>query len=272
MNGKLSAETPVFLLAGGLGTRIKEHTSLVPKPMIEIGGRPILWHIMKSYSHYGFRRFVVCTGYKSEVIKDYFLNYRALSTDFTAELETGAIEFHNVHHDEDWTVTVAYTGASTMTGGRIGRAIKNYLGSAEHFAVTYGDGVTDADLAKEFRFHLDHNRTGTLLGIHPPSRFGELLVKGEKISSFSEKPEMAGSWINGGFFFFRRNFADYLSEDESLILEKEPLTSLAKDGELQIYRHEGFWACMDTQRDRDMLESMWNNGDRPWLHENNKVL
>lgn len=257
-------DAPVFILAGGLGTRLKEHTTFRPKPMVDIGDRPILWHIMRTYSHHGFHRFVICTGYKSEVIKDYFLNYHAMSSDFTVSLGEEEVKFHGVHHDDDWQVTVAFTGLETMTGGRIGKAVEKYLGDAEHFAVTYGDGLTDADLGAEFAFHRNHGKVGTLLGIHPPSRFGELIVSDDTVTSFSEKPELSQSWINGGYFFFKRDFQDYVSSDDGLILEREPLTSLAKDGELQIYRHEGFWACMDTQRDRDSLDAMWQSGKAPW--------
>lgn len=261
---KTDNDTPVFILAGGLGTRLKEHTTFRPKPMVDIGDRPILWHIMRTYGYYGFRRFVICTGYKSEVIKDYFLNYHAMSSDFTVSLAEEEVQFHGIHHSDDWQVTVAFTGLETMTGGRIGKAVGKYLGNAEHFAVTYGDGLTDADIGAEFEFHRKHGKIGTLLGIHPPSRFGELIVLDDTVTSFSEKPELSQSWINGGYFFFKRDFRDYVTADESLILEREPLTSLARDGELQIYRHEGFWACMDTQRDRDSLDAMWQSGKAPW--------
>lgn len=258
------ADVPVFILAGGLGTRLKEHTTFRPKPMVEVGDRPILWHIMRSYSAHGFRRFVVCAGYKSEVIKDYFLNYHAMSSDFTVSLAKEEVTFHGIHHDDDWEVTVAFTGLKTMTGGRIGRATRKYLGQAEHFAVTYGDGLTDADLTAEFDFHVSSGRIGTLLGTHPVSRFGELNVDGDRVMSFSEKPERSTTWINGGYFFFNRRFTDYLSDDENLVLEQAPLTRLAADGELSIYRYDGFWQCMDTQRDRDMLDAMWQSGNAPW--------
>jgi glucose-1-phosphate cytidylyltransferase len=257
-------DVPVFILAGGLGTRLKEHTEFRPKPMVEVGNRPILWHIMRSYSRFGFRRFVICAGFKAEVIKDYFLNYRARNSDFTVSLTSDSVEYHGLHHDDDWEVTVAFTGEHTMTGGRIARAARRYLGGSEHFAVTYGDGLTDADLASEFAFHCAHGRVGTLLGINPPSRFGELMTNGDRITRFSEKPEIVNSWINGGFFFFSSKFLNFLSESDALVLEREPLMQLAAQGELCIFRHSGFWACMDTQRDKEQLEALWAGGAAPW--------
>ncbi|MCS6972630.1 MAG: sugar phosphate nucleotidyltransferase, partial [Leptospiraceae bacterium] len=197
---------PIFILAGGLGTRLKEETEFRPKPMVPIGGHPIIWHIMRLYAKHGFRRFIVCTGFKSEVIKEYFLNYAALNSDFTVDIKTGKTTVHSVEHDNDWQVTVAYTGELTMTGGRIGRAAKKYLGDAEFFGVTYGDGLTDANLHDEFEFHKRHGKIGTVLGVNPPSRFGELKLDGERVAEFSEKPEFTNEWINGGFFFFKRDF------------------------------------------------------------------
>lgn len=255
---------PVFILAGGLGTRLKEQTEFRPKPMVEVGHRPILWHIMRTYSSFGFRRFVICTGFKSEVVKSYFLNYNAMNSDFTVDLATRNLTYNGAHHQEDWEVTVAYTGELTMTGGRIGRATARYLGDAEHFAVTYGDGLTNANLAAEFDFHLKHGKIGTILGINPPSRFGELRMDGDTITQFAEKPELANSWINGGYFFFKRDFTRYLTDSPSLTLEKEPLTRLANDGQLAIYRHSDFWFCMDTQRDNDELQQLWKSGNAPW--------
>lgn len=257
-------DVPIFILAGGLGTRLKEYTDVRPKPMVDVGGRPILWHIMRYYSHFGFKKFVICAGFKAEVIKDYFLNYDAMNSDFTVRLREHDVEYHSSHHDEDWEVTVAFTGEETMTGGRIGRATERYLGNAEHFGVTYGDGLTDADLTAEFKFHQEHGAVGTMLGINPPSRFGELITEGNVVTNFSEKPELVNSWINGGYFFFRRGFTKYLSADVSLVLEKQPLSTLASDRQLQVFRHAGFWQCMDTQRDKEMLDDMWKSNKAPW--------
>jgi glucose-1-phosphate cytidylyltransferase len=258
------ANVPVFVLCGGLGTRLREETEVRPKPMITIGNRPILWHIMRTYSHHGFRRFILCLGYKAEVIKSYFLNYASMNSDFTVGLRTNKLAIHSIDHDQDWEVTLADTGELTMTGARIARAAAKYLGNATHFAVTYGDGLTDLDLAGEFRFHLEQGRVGTVLGVNPPSRFGELKVDGTRVQEFSEKPDFVDSWISGGYFFFRREFLDYLSPQESCILEREPLIRLARDGALSIYQFRGFWACMDTQRDHDYLNKLWTSGEAPW--------
>ena len=260
------SDVPVFILCGGLGTRIKEETELKPKPMVAIGNHPILWHIMKGYSRYGFKRFILCAGFKAEVIKDYFLNYRAMNSDFTIDLATNDLEVHSVDHAEDWQVTLAYTGELTMTGARVAIAVEKYLGDSSHFAVTYGDGLTDADLAAEFAFHCEQGKIGTVLGVNPPSRFGEIKVEGEQVLEFAEKPDFKDNWINGGYFFFKREFVNYLSKKEECILEKTPLVNLANDGELSLFRHRGFWACMDTQRDRDQLNQLWNNGKAPWKH------
>ncbi|MFQ5462953.1 MAG: glucose-1-phosphate cytidylyltransferase [Phycisphaerae bacterium] len=260
----VAASIPVLVLCGGLGTRLREQTELVPKPMVPIGGRPILWHIMRCYAHYGFRRFVLCCGYKSEVIKQYFLNYASMNSDFTVELKSDSVTVHSIDHEDDWEVTLAYTGEETMTGARVARAAERYLGDAEHFAVTYGDGVTDADLGKELSFHLDHGKTGTVLGVNPPSRFGQIKVDGGRVLKFDEKPDFADDWINGGYFFFRRSFLDYLSKDESCVLERAPLVSLADDEQLSMFKHGGFWACMDTQRDHDHLNELWAGGSAPW--------
>jgi glucose-1-phosphate cytidylyltransferase len=257
-------DIPVFVLCGGLGTRLREETEARPKPMVTIGNRPILWHIMRKYSRHGFKRFVLCLGYKSEVIKSYFLDYASMNSDFTVGLMTNNTTVHSIDHDEDWQVTLAYTGELTMTGARVARAASKYLGDAQHFAVTYGDGLTDADLSNEYRFHLGEGRLGTVLGVNPPSRFGELRVDGAKVEAFSEKPDFHDQWINGGYFFFKRDFLSFLDPDESCVLEREPLIKLAGQGQLSMFRHRGFWACMDTQRDKESLEKMWSSGDRPW--------
>jgi glucose-1-phosphate cytidylyltransferase len=261
------SEVPVLVLCGGLGTRLKEETEVRPKPMVPVGEHPILWHIMHSYGRYGFKRFVLCLGYKAEVIKSYFLSYSQLNSDFTVDLATADTTVHSVDHDLDWKVTLADTGALTMTGARVARAAEKYLGDAEHLAVTYGDGLTDANLAVEFDFHRKHGSIGTVLGVNPPTRFGQLALTGERVVEFDEKPELSDAWINGGYFFFRREFLRYLSSDESCVLERRPLVELAQDGELCIFRHSGFWACMDTQRDRDFLNQLWASGEAPWRLE-----
>ena len=255
---------PVFILCGGLGTRLKEETGARPKPMVPVGDKPILWHLMRCYSHFGFRRFVLCLGYKAEVVKDYFLNYHSLNSDFTVSLKTNEVRVHSVHHDQDWDVTLAFTGELNMTGSRIAQAARKYLGDSEHFAVTYGDGLTDADLGAEFDFHLGHDRLGTVLGANPPSRFGELKLEGEDVLKFAEKPELTANWINAGFFFFRRQFVDYVDEDESCVLEQTPLIQLADENQLAIYKHSGFWQCMDTLRDLEYLDGLWASGNAPW--------
>ncbi len=257
-------EMPVFVLCGGFGTRLKEQTGLIPKPMVPIGGKPILWHIMQSYAHYGFRRFVLCVGYRAEVIKHYFLNYTSMNSDFTVDLDSNAVTVHSVDHEQHWQVTLADTGEGTMTGARIALAAGRYLGASEHFAVTYGDGLTDSDLGDELEFHLSHGKIGTVLGVNPPSRFGEIVLKGDEVERFEEKPRFGDEWINGGYFFFRRGFLDYLSTDGSCVLERAPLARLAADRQLAMYRHKGFWACMDTQRDMDSLNERWACGDAPW--------
>lgn len=259
------SQIPVFILCGGLGTRIKEETDFRPKPMVPIGGKPILWHIMHLYRHYGFRKFILCTGFKSEIIKSYFLNYASMNSDFTVDLKTNQVVVNSIDHEEDWEVTVAYTGELTMTGGRIARAAEKYLGQAEHAAVTYGDGLTNANLKAEFDFHVAHGKLGTVLGVNPPSRFGEICLEGDHVVEFAEKPEFTEKWINGGFFFFRREFfASYLSKDDTCVLEKKPLVKLAEDHQLNLFKHREFWACMDTQRDRDTLNQLWATGKAPW--------
>jgi glucose-1-phosphate cytidylyltransferase len=256
--------TPIFILCGGLGTRLKEETEFRPKPMVPIGGRPILWHVMRTYSAHGFKRFILCLGFRGDVIKEYFLDYSAMNSDFTISLETNEVTVHSVDHDDDWVVTLADTGESAMTGARVARAAAKYLDSSECFGVTYGDGLTDADLGAELRFHAAHGRIGTILGVSPPSRFGQLRLDGDAVVEFSEKPDFQNSWINGGYFFFRSDFVSYLSSDESCVLEREPLVRLAADAQLSVFRHEGFWFAMDTQRDHEQLEAAWAAGDAPW--------
>jgi len=235
--------------------------------MVPIGGQPALWHIMRLYSHFGFYRFVLCMGYRSEIIREYFLNFHRMTYDATVHLATDEVTFHrseNFSFEEDWEVTLAYTGELTMTGGRVFKAASRYLGDAENFGVTYGDGVTDADLGQEFSDHLSLGKIGTVLGVKPPSRFGEFKFDGGEAFGFEEKPEIEDHWINGGFFFFRRQFMNYLNDDPNLVLEQRPLKTLAADRQLNVFKHPGNWACMDTQRDVEMLNRAWTDGKAFW--------
>lgn len=260
-----NSNVPVFILCGGLGTRLKEETEFRPKPMVPIGEHPVLWHVMQIYSRHGFRRFVLCLGFKSDVIKDYFNSFHLRNADSTINLKTNAVTIHEHRHSLDWEVTLAYTGEKNMTGSRIAHAARKYLGNAKFFGVTYGDGLTDANLKKEFLQHVAVKKIGTVLGVNPPSRFGEIRVQGSRVVQFAEKPDLKKHWINGGFFFFHRSFLKYLSENENCVLEREPLVKLARNGELNIYKHRGYWGCMDTQRDRDQLTALVESGEAPWL-------
>lgn len=253
----------VVILCGGRGTRLREETEIRPKPLVEIGSRPILWHIMKTYSHYGFKDFVLCLGYKGDLIKDYFLNYEAMNNDFTINLGNRSnVIFHNSHLEKDWNVTLVNTGAHAQTGARIKR-IEEYIDS-ETFMVTYGDGVGDINIKELLEFHRENKSIGTLTGVHPSSRFGELLVKGKNIVEFNEKPLVSQGFINGGFFIFNRELFHYLSNEDKCTLEHEPLGKLSRDGKLSVYKHDGFWQCMDTQRELDILNDLWKQGKAPW--------
>lgn len=253
----------VALLAGGLGTRLGEETSLRPKPMVEIGGKPILWHIMKIYSHYGFNEFVILAGYKSEYIKSYFLNYFTNLSDFTIDLSTNDL---TIHHNvaEPWKVTVLDTGVNTLTGGRIKRAQK-YL-EDDTFMLTYGDGVSDIDIRALVNFHKKNGNLATLTAVQPQGRFGVLDIDGQdQIRSFQEKPKNAASaWINAGFFVLEPKIFDYINEGDASIWERAPLMSLARDGQLDAYKHDGFWHPMDMLKDKIDLNSMWDSGTAPW--------
>ena len=245
----------VVILCGGMGTRLREETEYKPKPLVEIGGKPILWHIMKSYSHYGFKDFVLCLGYKGKMIKDYFLNYEITNSDFTLKLESNNIKFFNSYKEKDWIITFAETGKNAMTGARIKR-IEKYIDS-DLFMLTYGDGVADIDLQELLEFHKSHGKIGTVTGVSPSSRFGELIVVEDQVKKFSEKPRIKDSFINGGFFVFDKRIFNYLKDDNNCIFEKEPLKKLALDKELMIYKHKGFWQCMDTYRDLQLLNNLW---------------
>lgn len=249
----------VILLAGGFGTRLSEYTDVIPKPMVSVGGKPILWHIMQTYAHFGHKDFYVALGYKSEVIKDYFLNYRALNSDFTVDLLNGNVEPHQVD-TVDWRVTLVHTGDSSMTGGRVKR-MQSYIGN-ETCMLTYGDGVADIDLNALLTFHKSHGKMVTISAVRPAARFGELEMDGSKVLRFQEKPQLHDGWINGGYFIFEPQFFNFIDGDDTL-LEREPLEEVANAGELMAYHHDGFWHCMDTKRDHELLESLWIKG-APW--------
>ena len=249
----------VIILAGGFGTRFSEYTNTIPKPMISIGGKPILWHIMQTYAKFGHKDFYVALGYKAELIKDYFLNYRSLNANFTIELGSGNILSHQLDQ-VDWKVTLVDTGDKTMTGGRLKR-MKEFIGD-EPFMLTYGDGVTDINLDEVLKFHRSHGKLVTMSAVRPAARFGELELEGDVVRSFKEKPQMHEGWINGGFFIIEPKFFDFI-DDDSTLLEREPLEKATKLGELMAYKHKGFWHCMDTKRDHDLLESLWRSG-APW--------
>jgi glucose-1-phosphate cytidylyltransferase len=251
----------VVILAGGLGTRLSEETVVKPKPMIEIGGIPILLHIMRLYARHGHTDFTVALGYRGEVIKQYFLDYRMMRSDVTMQLRNGIVEYADASLD-DWSVNLVDTGLATMTGGRIHR-LESRLRSRGTFMATYGDGVADIDISALVRFHRQHERLATITAVRPPARFGTMLFDGDRVVNFEEKPQTGEGWINGGFFVFEPGVFDYL-RDETTILEREPLECLAKDGQLMAYRHFGFWHPMDTVRDRDYLNERWAAGDAPW--------
>jgi len=257
----ITLDMPVVILAGGLGTRLATETEYRPKPLVKVGHQPILWHLMKIYAHHGFKNFIICLGYKGKMIREYFYHYRLNTGDVL--LETAAERFTPLrsHQDEvDWKIILADTGKSTMTGGRIKR-IKDYVGSDE-FLVTYGDGLADIDIGAVVKAHRAHGRIGTVTAVHPTSRFGELQTEGNLVSSFHEKLETDG-WINGGFFVFNRKMFDYIDGDAA-ILEQAPLRRLTAERQLGIYQHPGFWQCMDTSREVELLNDLWNSGRPPW--------
>lgn len=256
----------VVILAGGEGTRLREETEFRPKPMVEIGKKPILHHIMSRYASYGFRDFVICLGYKGEMIKRYFTNLDVETTDFTIDLSklgSDGLTFHRTAPRPDWRVTLVDTGLKTMTGSRIKR-IERFIDS-ESFMVTYGDGLADVDLRRLFDFHLSHGKIGTVTAVRPPSRFGELQPQEDRVALFSEKPQVSTAYVNGGFFVFRRAMFGYLSDEESCNLERGPLDRLARDGELMMWRHSRFWQCVDTVRELNTLRELYDSGTAPWL-------
>jgi glucose-1-phosphate cytidylyltransferase len=249
------------ILAGGLGTRLAEETSVRPKPMVEIGGRPIIWHIMKIYSHFGVNDFIVCLGYKGYLIKEYFANYALHMSDVTIDMRKGTTEVHR-NTAEDWRISLVDTGDETMTGGRLKRAMQ-YLGDDDTFCLTYGDGVANVDVGASIEFHQKHGRRATVTAVRPLSRFGQLELEGDKVHAFAEKPIEEGGWINGGFFVLSRDVLDYIDGDAT-IWEREPLERLTAEDQLRAYFHEGFWQPMDTLRDRQNLEEMWTARRAPW--------
>lgn len=252
------------ILAGGLGTRISEETGLRPKPMVQIGGYPIIWHIMKQYSAHGINDFIICAGYKGYVIKEYFANYFLHMSDVTFDMSRNSMEVHS-RNAEPWRVTVVDTGEATMTGGRLGR-VREYLGEST-FCFTYGDGVSDIDLTALVQWHEQSGKAATVSAVQPPGRFGSLLFDPNdenSISKFQEKPSGDGAWINGGFFVLEPKAIEYLDGQDSCVWEREPLEGLARDGDLGVYRHRGFWRPMDTLRDKQELESLWTKGEAPW--------
>ncbi len=249
----------VIILAGGLGTRLAEYTETIPKPMVPIGSKPILWHIMQRYAKFNHKDFYVALGYKAELVKEYFLNYRAINSNFTIDLHSGKLTPH--HIDEvDWKVTLVDTGDSSMTGGRVKR-LKSFVGN-ETFMLTYGDGLADIDLDALLKFHRMHGKMATVTAVRPNARFGELEIDNKIVKSFKEKPQLLEGWINGGFFIFEPKIFDLIAGDDTL-LEREPLERASKLGELMAYQHDGFWHCMDTKRDHELLELLWKNG-APW--------
>lgn len=252
----------VVILAGGLGTRLSEATHLIPKPMVEIGGKPILWHIMKTYSHYGIKEFIVCCGYKGYVIKEWFANYFLHTSDVTFDLKNNSMTVHNCNA-EDWKVTLVDTGLETMTGGRIKR-IQKYVGN-ETFLLTYGDGVTDLNIADTIKYHQETGKILTVTAYKPQGKFGALnLDEVGNVTSFTEKPAGDGSWINAGYFVCEPKVFDYITEGDSTIFEKAPLENIAKDGGMNSFKHEGFWKPMDILRDNKELNEMWDSGKAPW--------
>lgn len=251
----------VIILAGGLGTRMSEYTEAVPKPMVPIGGQPVLWHIMRTYARFGHNEFIIALGYRSEVIKEYFLNFYSFNTDFTADLSTGAVKYHHAPERVDWKVTLVDTGLQTMTGGRV-RRLRSYIGK-ETCLLTYGDAVANIDIGALLKFHRAQGKMATVTAVHPVARFGELGLAGNRVAVFQEKPQTAQGWINGGFFVLEPEFFGLIDGD-STVLEREPLENAAKNNELVAYRHNGFWQCMDTKRERDALEALWQTGNAPW--------
>ena len=252
----------VVILCGGYGTRLGEETQLRPKPMVEIGGKPILWHIMKIFEKHNMQDFHLALGYKANYIKDYFLKYNSLNNDFSVNLKSGKIEFNDIT-EENWNINLTDTGLNTMTGGRLLR-LKESLKNEETFMLTYGDGVSNIDLTRLLEFHKSHGKIATVTAVRPPVRFGELIINDNKVEEFAEKPQAGKGWINGGFFVFNKEIFNYI-ENDSIMIEREPLEKLSKLGELMAYKHDDFWQCMDTIREKEILEGLLNSNSASWL-------
>ena len=260
----MNTKIPVVILCGGLGTRLREETEFKPKPMVKIGNRPILWHIMKIYAQYGFTRFILCLGYKGEMIKEYFYHYEVMNNDVTIALGSNSdFKVHNSHDENDWEITLCNTGDNAQKGARLKR-IEKYV-DADQLMVTYGDGVADIDIEKLLKFHKSHGRTATVTGVRPKFlRFGELDIRDDQVTRFAEKPKYTGNYVNGGFFVFSRAIFDYLEDRDDCDLEVGPLDQISQQGELMVYKHDGFWACMDTIRDAEYLNNLWDNSQAEW--------
>jgi len=251
----------VIILAGGYGTRLSEYTESIPKPMVTIGGKPIIWHIMKRYASFGHKDFFIALGYKSRVIKEYFLTINALNSNFSLSLSTGKINLHD-SNNLDWNVTLVDTGLDSMTGGRV-KQLESFIGN-EQFLLTYGDGLSNIDIDALVNFHNNHGKMVTVTAVHPVARFGELEMDGDRVKLFKEKPQLNRGWINGGFFVCEPQFFSYINKNKKTILEAKPLEQAALKGELMAFKHEGFWQCMDTKRDRDLMEKLWKSDQAPW--------
>jgi glucose-1-phosphate cytidylyltransferase len=260
----MNENIPVVILCGGIGTRLREETQFMPKPMVAIGNKPILWHIMKIYGHYGFHRFIICLGYKGEMIKDYFFNYQIMNNDVTVRLGANdRLQVHKIENEENWEITLSDTGEHALKGSRIKR-IEKYIDD-DQFMVTYGDGVADINVGELLNFHKSHGKIATVTGVRPKFlKFGELNIQEDQVARFTEKPKYAGNYVNGGFFVFNRAFFDYLEDRDNCELEAEPLGKISEKGELMVYKHDKFWACMDTIRDAEYLNDLWNNNLAEW--------
>ncbi|MBU5488431.1 glucose-1-phosphate cytidylyltransferase [Clostridium sp. MSJ-8] len=252
----------LVILAGGYGTRLGEIAKLTPKPMVEIGGKPIIWHIMKMYSQYGINEFIICLGYKGKVIKDYFLNYKTIRNDFTIDYSNDSIDFHNDYSENNWKVTLVNTGYETLKGGRL-KKVERYLDDGINL-LTYGDGVSDVNIDKLIKFHKENKKIVTISGVHPPARFGELKLEGDELTSFEEKSQTSQGYINGGFMVFNKELLSYLTTDDSCDLEYDVFEKLAREGKMAMYKHDGLWACMDTERDIDRLNYLWKHNQAFW--------